>query len=824
MNHSVYLTVIDPSKPCEKTLESPAKTYAYPLDPFQQHALCAIEEGQNVLVTAKTGSGKTLVGEYLIHKILRDGGRVFYTTPIKSLSNQKFHDLKREFGQDRVGIMTGDIKFNPDAQVIVMTTEILRNLLFKQGTSTEHLGLTAALSLKGLKGVVFDEVHYINDRDRGRVWEETLILLPAEIQMVLLSATIDRADLFASWLGDLKQKPISLISTQYRVVPLTHGILIGTQFQTLMDSKEIYNDGTYRNWIDWRSQKIRDHEAFQRKVKEQRAQGHEGAVSGKVRPASFQHQMNETIRALEQQKLLPALCFVFSRVGCEKYADKVEPTLLDSSDAAKVRHIWDFHLHSHKDILETMPQAHKLRALAERGIAYHHSGLVPILKEIIEILFSRGLIKLLFATETFAVGLNMPTKTVLFFGLEKFSDDVGGLRPLRTDEYIQMAGRAGRRGLDPVGTVIYLPERDPVEPSTMKAMLTGGRSPIISKMSFHYEFLLKTLQAGSLTWLSLMEKSYWFLQHKEQIAATKRAIQAAKEKRDALGLKDYEISAVLERESLEAQLKASQNAKKREAQRLLEMWKNKCVGPRWEAVWKLWPQSKQLDTEVAEESRHLSHLEAYMDSIQPLVSLLQAHGFLAGPESLDASSLTKDHLSPKGQMATEINEGHPILMTELYAQRLAHHLQPEEILAVLTGFLQEEGDPDKSPPIERLRIPKAVCDVLYKMSDVACDYYDSEKKHGVTNTPHGFWDLNSYWIEPIWRWLQGDDASALCAEYGIFEGNLLRAILKVSNLLEEWTVLATFNKDIEMLEHLRGLDTKLKHGIATTDSLYLRLV
>ena len=819
-----FLTIIDPSKPCEKVLTNPAKTYSYPLDPFQQHALAAIEEGQNVLVTAKTGSGKTLVGEYLIYQIVRDGGRVFYTTPIKSLSNQKFHDLKREFGTASVGIMTGDIKFNPDAQIIVMTTEILRNLLYKQGTSTEHLGLTSSLSLKGLKGVVFDEVHYINDRDRGHVWEETLILLPPEIQVVLLSATIDRADLFAGWLGELKQKQISLISTQYRVVPLTHGVLIGTQFQTLMDAKDSYHDDTYRRWLEWRTKKIKDHEAFQRKVKDQRAAGFEGPVEGKTRPASFLHQMNETIRALNDQKLLPALCFVFSRAGCEKYADKVDATLLDSSEAAKVKHIWDFHLHPHKAILETMPQAHKLRALAERGIAYHHSGLVPILKEIIEILFSRGFIKLLFATETFAVGLNMPTKTVLFFGLEKFSDDVNGLRTLRTDEYIQMAGRAGRRGLDPVGTVIYLPERDPIEPGSMKAMMTGGRSPIISKMSFHYEFLLKTLQAGSLTWLGLMEKSYWFLQHKEQMAAAQRQINELTFRRSSLNLKDYEISAAMEKDSLELAVKGTQNAKKREAQRNLEQLKNKCWGPRWEQAWRSWEKAKAFDAEIAKESQLLGSLEAYMDSIQPLVYLLQANGFLTGEGELEASKLTKENLTLKGQMATEINEGHPILMTELYNQKFAHELPAEELLAVLTGFLQEEGDPDKSPRLESLKIPDSVRQTLYKIGDVACEYYDSEKKHQVTNTPRGFWDLGSYWIEPIWRWLQGEDASSICAEYGLFEGNLLRAILKVANLLEEWTVLATFNKDIPMLEKLRELDGKLKHGIATVDSLYLRLV
>jgi superfamily II RNA helicase len=192
-------------------MPSPLATeYNFPLDPFQQHAIAAIHEGQNVLVTAKTGSGKTLVGEYLIHYTVAKGGRVFYTTPIKSLSNQKFNDLKKMFGQERVGIMTGDIKFNPDAQIIVMTTEILRNLLFKKGTKTEHVGTTALISLERLDSVIFDEVHYINDPDRGHVWEETLMLLDPSIKLILLSATLSSPYGFAQWLGESKKVKVWL--------------------------------------------------------------------------------------------------------------------------------------------------------------------------------------------------------------------------------------------------------------------------------------------------------------------------------------------------------------------------------------------------------------------------------------------------------------------------------------------------------------------------------------------------------------------------------------------------------------------------------------
>ena len=812
---SQFLRTINPSAPCT-TMPSPLATeYTFPLDPFQQHAIAAIHEGQNVLVTAKTGSGKTLVGEYLIHYTVAKGGRVFYTTPIKSLSNQKFNDLKKIFGQERVGIMTGDIKFNPDAQIIVMTTEILRNLLYKQGTSTEHIGLTAALSLKNLQAVVFDEVHYINDRDRGRVWEETMILLPPAVQLVLLSATISRPELFASWLGELKQIPCALISTLYRIVPLTHGILLGDQFQTLMDNKNIYHDDTYRRWLEWREKGIKAHEDFQRKVKDQRRAGHDGPVEGKTRPTSFVHQMNETIEKLEREKLLPALSFVFSRAGCERYADKVQATLVDSSEAAKINHIWDFHLHAYKESLETLPQAHKLKALALRGIAYHHSGLLPVLKEIIEILFTRGFIKMLFATETFAVGLNMPTKTVLFFGLEKYSDESMGLRALRTDEYIQMAGRAGRRGLDPVGTVIYLPERDPVSAGTMRSILTGGQAQISSKMQFHYEFLLKSLQSNATTWLGLMEKSYWFMQRQEELGVAKREVAALEETLSNTLLTPDDIHALGEREAIEHVLAHAQNAKKKAAQRALEAWKQEHSGARWDLVIKAYPIYRRNIADIQSHKEYIHSLEAHKESVEPIIAFLKSHDFLTeGP-------LTKDSLTERGILATEINEGHPLLMTELYLSGHCAELTPEEIIAVLACFMGEDKK-DTQPALSTLSIPKKVKEILYGLGATAQGFMEDEHPFQI-QSPDAYWSLSTTWIEPMYRWSLGEEASILCAEYDLFEGNLLRSINKCVSLVEEWTALATYKKDVQMLDKLHGIEQSLKRTIATSDSLYLRL-
>ena len=362
MTHSSFLRIVDPKSDCHDLPKVLATEYKFPLDPFQKWAVAAISRDENVLVTAKTGSGKTLVGEYQIAHSLAKGGRVFYTTPIKSLSNQKFHDLKVMY-PGRVGILTGDIKFQPDAEIVVMTTEILRNLLYKKGTSTENVGLTAGMSLDGLDAVVFDEVHYINNKERGKVWEETLILLPREINLVLLSATIAAPEEFASWLGDLKQKPIHLISTTYRIVPLTHYVIdwAAAGFEALlpvMDEKERFFDATYKKWLIARDKLVDDHADHKRRVAGREVGQVVGSKEGKVKLKSFTHQLNACVKLLYEKELLPALFFVFSRKDCERYAAQVEGSLVDTSDGAAIEHIFDFHLSRYKTQLLGSQQYH----------------------------------------------------------------------------------------------------------------------------------------------------------------------------------------------------------------------------------------------------------------------------------------------------------------------------------------------------------------------------------------------------------------------------------------------------------------------------------
>jgi superfamily II RNA helicase len=791
--------------------------FKYPLDPFQQHAVAAISRDENVLVTAKTGSGKTFVGEYQIAHSLKKGGRVFYTTPIKSLSNQKFHDLKEMFPS--VGIMTGDLKFCPDADVVIMTTEILRNLLFKKDSSTRELGPMADLSIEGLDAVVFDECHYINDRDRGAVWEETMILLPREVNLVLLSATVDAPEIFAGWLGELKRKPIHLISTQYRIVPLLHGVYHGDELVTLMDNREKFYAEPYKAWLRWYEQDAKAGDKHKEKVAERKTGGYEAPVVARGDSIkAYKHQMNELIARLHEKGMLPALFFVFSRKGCERYADSVEHTLLDSSDTASVKHILHFHLHRYGETVTKLPQYHVLTKLLERGIAFHHSGLVPVLKEIVEILFGRGFVKLLFATETFAVGINMPTKTVVFTGYRKYDEVSDGMRMLNTDEYIQMAGRAGRRGKDDKGLVLYLPDKRPEDLESIQRMMKGSRATFQSRMTFHYDFLLKTLQSGNLDWIDLLQKSYWYQRHRLYVEEVEKDIGAEQATANGLAITEGERGDMEAYTAIAAKLKGAVNAAKKEAQKELGAWQNRHQGPRWIILQKeVWPKWLLTQQRIA---RLRSELEAAKDpteGIWPSLEALGEMGLLEKPVTRTREGL---RLTALGIMATEINEGHSVLMAQLYRSGLMELEAPDVILCCLASFIAE-GKPEQTP-VAQLDVPKQVADALRFVERKAHENQAIEAQAGG-RAKEGYWSLSTTWVEPVWRWLGGASLQELCQDYETYEGNMIRIFMKMANLLEEWRSLAMYCEHAEMLEKLRGFEQVVLRDVAVCSSLYISL-
>lgn len=749
--------------------------FNFPLDPFQIAAIQGIQKDENVLVTAKTGSGKTLVGEYQIWRSLNKRKRVFYTTPIKSLSNQKFHDLKKIYG-DRVGIMTGDIKFCPQADVVIMTTEILRNLLYKQGTVTEKIGISAELSLHDLDAVVFDEVHYINDPGRGSVWEECLVLLPPEVNLVLLSATLDSPEPFVEWLKSIKQKQCHLISTEYRVVPLIHMTEDG---EVIMDAKDTFHFETYKSWV----RKYYNQQDELRKHKEKVKSREEGHVIEKtVRIGSFLDRMNKLILKMDK----PALFFVFSRKLCEEYASKVSADLLTSSETADVKHIVKFHLHKFEN-LQKIEGFHRLNSLLEKGIAFHHSGMLPILKEIVEVLFDKGFIKILFATETFAVGINMPTKTVVFTSYRKYDEN---MRMLRTSEYIQMAGRAGRRGKDDKGIVIYLPNREPEEPQLIKEMMTGKKARVESQMKFDYSYILATVGSGK----SVQDNTYWMKQNVAELDILQETQQDLEEQLSAF---DEIVMRVCDiRSEIQEHIRNCVNSEKRKYQQELSKWDNSHVGPKWEKAKKEYVQYNLIKEKQLQLIREIKHTQKYLEDIETRKSFLFKHQYL-----------NDDGLTQKGLLASEVHEAHPLLIAELYVHKWVQHEIAANIVKTLSCFLEEPTTEEHIPVTHHIQTIR--------------NYAVGMAKNELLQSNPEYWKVTDYWHDVVGDWLEGNDF--VCEKYGIEHGNFVRAILKLANIVREWVSMATIQQDTEMVEKLNGMEQILVRGFVIPDSLYLRI-
>ncbi|MGL4377525.1 MAG: DEAD/DEAH box helicase, partial [Microcoleaceae cyanobacterium] len=431
--------------------------FPFALDNFQKDAIRALDAGKSVVVCAPTGSGKTLIGEYSIHQALARGGRVFYTTPLKALSNQKLRDFRAQFGTDQVGLLTGDISINRDAPILVMTTEIFRNMLY--GTPIGEVGT----SLVGVQTVVLDECHYMNDRQRGTVWEESIIYCPREIQLVALSATVANSEQLTDWINRV-HGPTELIYSDFRPVPL--------QFH-------FGNDKGIFPLLDDTKKRINPRLATTRKQsKEQR--GHIPAPS-----------LTYMLSLLAQRDMLPAIYFIFSRRGCDRAVAEIGSlSLVTPQEEALLRGLV-------MDFLARNPEAGRsgqIEALC-KGVAAHHAGILPAWKGLVEELFTKGLIKVVFATETLAAGINMPARTTVISTLSKRTDR--GHRLLNPSEFLQMAGRAGRRGMDELGYVVTV--QTPFEGAKEASYLaTSKPDALSSQFTPSYGMVLNLLQTHTI--------------------------------------------------------------------------------------------------------------------------------------------------------------------------------------------------------------------------------------------------------------------------------------------------------------------------------------
>ena len=449
--------------------------FPFPLDDFQLEAIDALNQGQSVVVSAPTGSGKTLVGEYAIHRALAHGQKVFYTTPLKALSNQKLRDFREQFGVENVGLMTGDFSVNREASIVVMTTEIFRNMLYAEVERGDD-------PLADVEAVVLDECHYMNDSQRGTVWEESIIHCPPSVQLVALSATVANAGQLTDWIERV-HGPTRLVLSDFRPVPLDFSFCSVKGLHPLLNDERT---GLHPNCKVWRAPK-----GSNRKGKSPRPPQPEPP------PLAF------VVAQMAERDMLPAIYFIFSRRGCDKaMRDLGKICLVNEAEQARIRARLEAYVRATP---EAVREGGHDEALL-RGIAAHHAGVLPAWKELIEELFQQGLVKVVFATETLAAGINMPARSTVISALSKRTER--GHRPLMGSEFLQMAGRAGRRGLDTQGYVVTVQSRfEGVREAGQLA--TSPADPLVSQFTPSYGMVLNLLQRNELPKAKeLVERSF----------------------------------------------------------------------------------------------------------------------------------------------------------------------------------------------------------------------------------------------------------------------------------------------------------------------------
>lgn len=476
-----------------------AKTYPFTLDPFQQVSVACLERNESVLVSAHTSAGKTAVAEYSIAMAFRDKQRVIYTSPLKALSNQKYRELSQEFSD--VGLMTGDVTLSPNASCLVMTTEILRGMLYR-GSEV----------LKEVAWVIFDEIHYMKDRERGVVWEESIIFLPTAIKMVFLSATMSNATEFAEWICNLHKQPCHVVYTDFRPTPLQHYVfpIGGSGLYLVVDENEQFREDNF----------VKLQDSFTKQKQGVGSKSVNSKTSGRIAKggnASGGSDIFKIVKMIMERKFQPVIIFSFSRRECEQHAMSMSKL--------------DFNTKEEKDVVEqvfrnavlclneedrNLPAIELMLPLLQRGIAVHHSGLLPIIKELVELLFQEGLVKALFATETFAMGLNMPAKTVVFTAVKKWDGD--SHRFIGSGEYIQMSGRAGRRGKDDRGICIIMIDEQ-MEMNTLRDMVLGKPAPLVSTFRLSYYSILNLLSRaeGQFTAEHVISNSFHQFQYEKAL-------------------------------------------------------------------------------------------------------------------------------------------------------------------------------------------------------------------------------------------------------------------------------------------------------------------
>ena len=822
----VKICSYDYPKSHEETYQEYYKNYPYLLHDFQKWCVESIVTGNHVLITAPTGTGKTFGGEFAINYFVTKGKKVIYTTPIKALSNEKFYSFTNKYPHISVGLITGDIKTNPNADVLIMTTEILLNKLYQIKSSTTS-SVSFDMNIESELGcVVFDEIHFINDEHRGNIWEQSIMLLPRHIQIVGLSATLDDPERFALWLEtkgesiNSDDKQVYLTKKLVRAVPLVHYSFITVpnainkcikdktiqdeirgltnKLFVVQDEKNVFNDTNYQNM----NKMLKLFEKHDIRVKRQ-------------------HVLNKLAEHLVEKEMLPALCYVFSRKQLERCAEEMTANLLEFD--SKIPYTIDREceqiirkLGNYEEYLQ-LPEYINTVKLLRKGVGMHHAGLMPILREMTELLFSRGFIKILFCTETMSVGINLPVKTTIFTDVNKYNGDV--MRILYSHEYTQAAGRAGRLGLDKIGHVVHLNNlfRN-VDSINYKTMMNGKPQTLVSKFKISYNLILNLIDIGETDYAKYAKRSMvqGDIDNTTKVYSDQINNLQCEMNNMLVILNNCKtpIKTVEEYIDLKERRLVSINKKRKEVERAIqnisEQYRD--VEKDVEIVTKYNSKRSQIDDLCTKLTNNKESLDL---NVNKVINLLRQSGFI-NDENI---------LTVKGLIATNLREVHCLIFAELIESGKLKKFAAKELVGLLSCFTNVSVPEDK-----RAILPMSdniiVKDIVQEISDMYFKQFNDELNNhintGIDYAMH--FDLIDYVI----RWCECENdvdckmlLQEISVEKEIFLGEFIKAILKINNISLEMEKVAELIGDIEFLSVIRQVPQLTLKYVATNQSLYV---
>jgi ATP-dependent RNA helicase HelY len=735
-------------------------TFDFEFDPFQISACHAVEDGKGVLVAAPTGAGKTVVGEFAAYFALQAGKKCFYTTPIKALSNQKYSEFVAKFGEDRVGLLTGDTSINGEADILVMTTEVLRNMLYAGSNTLTNLGC-----------VVMDEVHYLADKFRGAVWEEVLIHLMESVQVISLSATVSNAEEFGEWLGEVRGQTEVIVS-EVRPIPLFQHVLIGNRLLDLFDQPGRVNPEVLS----------REREMTRRAALGRNRRGRFAEPNDRLSRADI-------IEKLQSENLLPAITFIFSRVGCDAAVKQCLHAGLRLTSTEEREEIKRTALKYTQNIaeedLEVLNFKEWLTAL-ERGIAAHHAGLLPSFKGAVEDLFQRGLVKAVFATETLALGINMPARTVVLEKLIKFNGEAHV--PITPGEYTQLTGRAGRRGIDIEGNAVI--QWSPTVDSASAAGLASTRTyPLRSSFSPSYNMSINLIaQFGRETARRSLESSFAQFQADRAVVGLTRQIRKNESVIDELmreaacHLGDFSEYARLRRSIKEVELLLSRRDQRKSfdnrqrghmESELADLRKSMNNHPSHGCA------EREDHARLAERAGRLTRendgLKTRVESRTHVIA-----------KTFDQICRVLDHLNyiegekptAQGKILTKIYAESDLLLTESIRRGLLDDLNPAELLSVVSCIIFESRSAENmTPKMPSQKVTSTITEIISLWA--ALEEIESNFGVKTQREPDAGFCFISY------KWASGNSLNNVLKGTDMSVGDFVRSTKQLIDLLNQ---------------------------------------